>query len=264
MDCNPVLGQPPALEWVDLADLKIDESYQRDLSMDAAQTLIRDIARNWDWRLCQPLNVSRREDETLYVVDGQHRLSGARLRSDVPRLPCVIIDQSSRADEATTFIKLNKRRRALNAVDVFKAQLASGLAQSVEIDTMIRNAGLTIAPHSNYTAWKPGMLFCVPGITAAYRRHGGMVTSSALVALQEAFDGQVLRYAGQLLRGLVVVYATEGQRVDFDADAFIDRLGSNSQQQWMRKAHERIARTGDNIGNALAGVMIDAYRAARG
>lgn len=260
-DFNPPIGEPPVLEWVNLADLNIDGAYQRGLDSRSSQDLIAGITKNWDWRLCQPLSVSRRDDDSLWVVDGQHRLVGARGRNDIPRLPCVIVPQATQKDEAETFIKLNKRRRALNSVDVFKASLAAGNPEATEVSRLIADAGLTIAPHSNYTAWKPAMIFCVPGIASAYRRFGSNVTSNALVALQEAFSEQVLRYAGQILRGLFMFYAGEGKKAGFDPDAFIDRLSMNTQQQWMRKAHERIARTGESIGPAICGVLTDAYKA---
>ena len=57
-----------------------------------------------------------------------------------------------------------------------------------------------------------------------------------------------------------MVYATEGKRGSFDPDAFIERLGANTQQQWMRKASERIASSEDSSRDALVHVMVDAYR----
>lgn len=257
---RPAQGNPPTLEWVSVGQLSVDPAYQRSLEAKSSKRLIREIAKAWHWGLCQPLAVSRREDGSLYVMDGQHRLAAAIERGDVPHLPCVITRHDSVAAEADAFVKLNRQRRALGSVDVFKASVAAGTESAVEVEAMIKAAGLTIAPHSNYNVWKPGMIYCVPGVTAAYRRFGKQIASAALVALAEAFPGQVLQYAGQLFRGIVGVYATLGKDAGFDPDAFIERLAANGQSQWRRKAAEHTARTGEGRDRAMVAVMADAYR----
>ena len=267
---EPPLGAKPRLAWIRVDALAVDPSYQRSLDPESSRTLVREIARRWDWRLCQPLAVAQRPDGTLFVVDGQHRLEGAIARGeaqtragiphDVVELPCVVAPVATAAEEAATFTGLNRKRRSLTAVEIHRAQLVAGETGAAEIASLIADAGLVLAPHSNYTAWKPGMIFCLPGVASANKRFGRVVVSSALVALSEAFEGKVLRYAGQLLQALVVVYATEGAKQGFDPDAFIERLGANTQEQWMRKAAERIAETGEGARNALVGAIVDAYR----
>jgi hypothetical protein len=255
---NAPTGTPPTLEWIVPGDLSIDDSYQRSLATENAQALIRRIAMFWDWSLCQPINVARRGDGALKVVDGQYRHAAALLRGDIKALPCVIADYPDRAAEAAAFVALNKERRPLNSVDVWRAQLAAGDELAKQVADLIISAGLTVARHSNYVAWKPRTIYCVPGIIKAYRAHGRHVTSAALVALAEAFDGKVLRYAGQLLRALVRFYVISLQDDGFDPDAFLERLALNSQEQWMRAAAERMARQGGTQMAALTGCFIHA------
>jgi hypothetical protein len=256
------IGNPPTLEWVAITSLSIDSDYQRSTEASTSKKLIRDIAKAWDWRLFQPLSVSRRIDGSLWVVDGQHRLAAAGLRGDMPHLPCVISSQDSKLGEARAFVGLNKKRRALGAVDVFKALLVTGHPESVEVMQILRDAGLTIAGHSNYGYWKPGEIYCVPGLASAHRRWGEAVTRNAVTALSEAFDGQVLQFAGQLLRGLVVVFGTAGKEPGFDKAKFVARLGKNTQAQWIRKMRERQIAHDENTATAMANAMIEAYRLA--
>jgi hypothetical protein len=112
---NTPLGSPPTLEWRAVGELLIDDSYQRTVEAAASQALIRRIAMFWDWGLCQPLAVSRRPDGKLLIVDGQHRASAAKLRGDIPHLPCVITSFASAGDEAAAFVALNQMRRPLSA-----------------------------------------------------------------------------------------------------------------------------------------------------
>jgi hypothetical protein len=107
------------------------------------------------------------------------------------------------------------------------------------------------------------MLYCIPGIAASYKRFGKRVTSAGLVALAEAYEGQILRYAGQLLRALFHFYDQHLNEIDFDPDLFVERLALNTQDQWMRRAAERVAATGEPKIKALAQVIAHAYRTAK-
>lgn len=260
---NPPTGRPPVLEWIAPAELNVDETYQRSLEAESSQTLIRRIATFWDWGLCQPVNVARRADESLWIVDGQHRHAAAVLRGDIPHLPCVVQSFRDRGEEAAAFVALNKQRRALNAVDMFKAALAAGDEDAAAVMQVITDAGLSIARHANYIAWKPGQLYCVPTIQAAYRRHGRAVVSSALCALTEAFEGQVLQFAGNLLDGLILFYVDELKDETFDPDVFIERLSLNSQSEWVRRARTEMVRLDLNKKLAMRSVLTAAYLDAR-
>jgi hypothetical protein len=261
---NPPLGRPPVLEWLAPAELNVDETYQRSLEADTSQTLIRKIAVFWDWGLCQPVNVARRADGSLWIVDGQHRHAAAIMRGDIPHLPCVVQSFRDRGEEAAAFVALNKQRRALNAVDVFKASLAAGDQDAAAVMSCITDAGLSIARHQNYVAWKPGQLYCIPTIQSGYRRHGRVVVSSALCALAEAFEGQVLNLAGYLLDGLIPFYANELREDAFEPDVFIEMLSQSSQSEWLRRARTEMARAEIGRKEAMRSVLTAAYLDALG
>lgn len=89
---NPPLGRMPVLQFCAPGELDIDPAYQRDVTNGSSLTLIRRLAQHWNWDLCQPLVVARRAGGGLFVIDGQHRLEAARLRGDIPQLPCVVVD----------------------------------------------------------------------------------------------------------------------------------------------------------------------------
>ena len=235
---NPPLGLMPALQYLLPAQLQIDAAYQRSLDTSGSKALVRRIAQHWNWDLCQPLVVARREGGELFVIDGQHRLAAARLRTDIAQLPAVVVQYADPADEAASFVHLNQQRRPLSRIDLFKAAVASGDGEASKITEALAMAGLSIAPHSNFTCWKPGMLANIGGIEAAWRRHGPRVTRAALQAVSEALDGQVLRYAGSIFPGIAAVCADEMSRgKTFDPDIwpmFIEMVGEGGQMDWRR------------------------------
>lgn len=235
---NPPLGNMPVLQFVRPSDIRVDAAYQRSLETGASQTLIRRMAQHWNWDLCQPLVLARRRDltERLFVIDGQHRLAAANLRGDIAQLPCVIVDYATQADEAASFVHLNQQRRPLTALDLFKAAVASEDPESCSILDAMGKAGLSVAPHSNSSAWKPGMVANLPGIRQSWRIHGGEVTSAAFLILGRAFSGQVLNYAGTIFPGIAAVCADEfATKRAFDGQRmarFQALLASKGQGEW--------------------------------
>lgn len=255
---NPPLGSPPTLEWRPCTELQIDPGYQRSILQANSQTLIRRIAQFWDWGLCQPLAVARRDDGTLMVVDGQHRLEAARLRRDIAHLPCVITSYANAGDEAAAFVALNQQRRPLTALDLFKAAVAAEDEAALAILKLLKDNGLSVAPHMNYISWKPGMVSNIPGIKRSYRVHGPKTTSAALEALSRGFHGLVLRYAGSIFPGLCDFIAEEirvGRVVDRTKIA--DTLGSLTQKEWKNLFFAERARTGAH-GDVAARIQIAA------
>jgi hypothetical protein len=256
---NPPLGRMPLLQFCSPNELHIDPAYQRDVGSGAAQALIRRLAQHWNWDLCQPLVVARRRDltERLFVIDGQHRLEAARLRGDIPQLPCVVVEYANTADEAASFVNLNQQRRQLLPIDVFKAAVASGDKEANAIAAALAEAGLSLAPHCNHISWKPAMTFNLPGIQQAWRRCGGKVTRLALTALAQGFGGQVLRYAGTLFPGLVAVCSdeTDGGVHTFAADRFerfVAMLRQRSQVDWRQEILQATADDPDLSRQAAA------------
>jgi hypothetical protein len=62
----------------------------------------------------------------------------------------------------------------------------------------LKRANLSVAPHSNYTAWKPGMVQNVGGLKECLRSKGHHVLRDACKVLARAYDGPMLRYAGTI------------------------------------------------------------------
>lgn len=259
LKCNPPLGRMPVLQHLRPSELLIDEAYQRSLDAGPSQTLIRKIAQHWNWDLFQSLVVARRDNGDLYVIDGQHRLAAARLRGDIAQLPAVVVQYANREDEAASFVHLNQQRRPLSKLDIFKAAVASGDSEATAIVNALSSAGLSIAPHSNFTAWKPGMVSNVGGIEAAWRQHGLELTTRALKILANAFSGQRLQFAGTVFPGIVAVCAHSSHADPRHIEVLVK---SKTQTEW--RAAVMQARANDpnlRYNNAVAKVFLDAWKA---
>lgn len=169
----PVRGTPPSIEWVLVDDLIVDGDYQRSIESDTSRRLIASIAAHWDWRLCMPLAVSRR-DSGRYVIDGQHRLAAAKSRPDIPHLPCCIATYDGPADEAAMFVAANRARRAIHRLDDFHAALVAGDEDALEINRIVQAAGLRVSRQTGSQSWRPGeVAFTISIATVMGRSRGG-------------------------------------------------------------------------------------------
>ncbi|MFZ5745257.1 MAG: DUF6551 family protein [Pseudomonadota bacterium] len=269
MKFNPPLGHLPALQYLLPAQLQIDGEYQRSPGDGASQTLIRKIAQHWNWDLCQPLVVARREDGGLFVIDGQHRLAAARLRGDIAQLPAVVVQYSSREDEAASFVHLNQQRKPLSVLDLFRAALTSGDEAALAIMAALTDAGLELAPHTNSKRWKPGMVGNIGGIQKAWQSDGAAVVKCAMRALAQAFGGQVLSYAGTLFPGIVAVCGHEirakGRFEEARFEKFVTMLAIKGQTRWRDEvAQARLEDPGMQYGAAARMVLRGAWAKATG
>ena len=207
----------------------------------------------------------------MYVIDGQHRLAAAKLRGDIQQLPCVVVEYVDKADEAASFVHLNQQRRPLSKLDLFKAAFASRDDETVAIVAAMESAGLSIAPHSNFNNWKPGMVSNIAGIQGAWRQHGEMVTSTAMKVMSRAYAGQILRYAGTIFPGVVGVIKAEfaglnqaertGCIEDDYAEIMTEWLGGVKQDVWRTKiAMFNVDNPNARRSEAAARVLVKAWQ----
>jgi hypothetical protein len=261
---NPPIGEKPALRWLRLDEIGVDYAYQRSLEAPNSQSLIRKIATFWDWSLCQPLTVAKRPGGALMMVDGQHRHAAAKLRRDIEALPCVVVAYPNAGDEAAAFVALNQQRRPLTRIDLFRAALAAEDNSCRQIVTALEKAGLSLARHSNYTAWRPGDVSNIGGIQNVWKAHGPAVVEPALQALSLAFRGAVLRYAGTIFPGiagfLVINSAARGGE---QFERLVATLRKHDQAGWRRLIMRRAGETGERRDKAGRGVIADAFADAR-
>lgn len=226
----PPVGSLPSIEWVHLKRLSVDSTYQRSTENAASRRLIAGIAAKFDWRLCSPLVVSRRPDELLVIIDGQHRWMAACQRDDIPQLPCCVFRYESIQEEARMFIVANRARKPINRLDDYFAALAASDEDALEIEQLVKGAGLNVARSTSATAWRPGEIAFTSGIATAIRRFGATAASGALRGMATAFRGQKWTHGGAIFGALVQILSAAGP--DFDQERLIVTLQSRRADDW--------------------------------
>lgn len=249
------VGQMPVLQFCALSQLMIDPAYQRSTEETASQRLIRAIAIDWNWTLFQPLTVARRaNDNGLYVIDGQHRLAAAKLRTDINQLPCVVVDSKDAVEEAAKFVLLNTQRRALTGLEVFNASLASRDPEAVAIHAAMTKGGLILARHMCTAVWPIGWYGQIGTVQRAWRSHGPELTALALSVMGKGFSREPQINAGTIFPGVVGLLASEERAKRRMSptrfDALSRMLGEFGQAELRRRILQRRAmRPDDSAAN---------------
>ncbi|HVJ00631.1 MAG TPA: DUF6551 family protein [Sphingomonas sp.] len=251
----PPKGMPPSIENRHPSELKIDDSYQRSIDTGPSRALIKRIASEWDWRMCMPLVVSKREDGSLYVIDGQHRLAAAQMRGDIPFLPCCVAVYAGVADEAAMFVAMNRARRAMNRLDDFHAAQAGGDADALAVTAMIEAVGFSVSRKTGSASWAPGEVAFTSAIGRARRRHGEQVVGDALRMMADAFPGQRLVAGSSIFTALVAVLTDPP--ADFDRARLERALRTFDMAGWASFLSE--SKGGTDRHKHLREMLMEAY-----
>lgn len=149
--------------------LNIDTSYQALAPRNPR--LIREIGRRFDLTVFGRLRVVRRADGSLYVVDGRHRLEGAKMAGRM-LLPCDIYNVHSRQREIEIFLACNTRIRKVPQGMLFMAEVAAGDAGAIELNRLVQNAGLAIVDANNSKQEFPTPKLACIGALKSLAGHG--------------------------------------------------------------------------------------------
>ena len=152
-------GPAPMLQWVKIADLIVDDAYQRPLGPSNWKA-IQKIAANFLWSRFNPLLLAPVEGGKFAIIDGQHRAHAALLCgiAEVPAVAVMVgLQEQSRA-----FAWINSQTIKVSPFHVFKAALSAGDDWAVRAAAAVSAAGCRLmTSHASSATKKPGEVYCV-------------------------------------------------------------------------------------------------------
>lgn len=173
-----VFGEKPALLWLPVKDLRVDETYQRLVTARGLNTIAH-IARHFSWSKFQAVIVAPVTGAGLWtIIDGQHRCLAATV-CRIREVPCMVVDVQS-SEAAKIFAAVNTVT-PMTILALFKASRIAGEAWAVEIDRVCKGAGIEplVYPVSK-TNMKPFQTLAIGTIRREIARSGGEIVKAAL------------------------------------------------------------------------------------
>lgn len=246
------------IEEIKLASLRVDHSYQRDIS----ETLVDEISENWDVVAAELITVSDRGPRTkddltdggLFIVNGQHRSKAAQKRGQETIWARVIDLKNPQkfpdpgAIEAGFRLKTNVKLSD-RPLERFKAQLRAGNEESAKIVEILKKFGTEI----NAVPTPEVGINCISTIETIYRYDDGGLLTDTLEVIRDTWKTVGGKNAqAALLKG--ISWFIDKHSDDTDRT----RLVSKMQAMGMGALESRARTIGLTMGGSL---WVNYYRA---
>lgn len=172
----------PIFEWMNPADLLVDDDYQRDLS-ERSLKLIRRIVSNWDWkRFKAPVAVWT--EAGFEAIDGQCTAIAAATHPDIEQIPVMIVEASEKQDRAAAFIGHNRDRIAVTPAQLHVAAVAAGFDDAQAVDRVAKAASVTLLRQQAAAGhYKPGQTMAIGAIDWMIKLRGEQDAAKVLHVL---------------------------------------------------------------------------------
>lgn len=203
----PPLGAAPQLQWIDIAKLIVDPSYQRDIQTTGRKNVLR-IAREFDWTKFAPVVVAPIEGGKYAIVDGQHRTTSAAMRG-IKSVPCQVI-VADPAKQAAAFAAINANITEMSPMQLHAARVAAGDEAALNLTQVCADAGVTICRYPiKTTDQKRGETMSVGALYRQLAKCGPDVLTVVLSCVTRTRDGYPGLLRNQMISALCAVFKDE-------------------------------------------------------
>ena len=250
------LGPVPAMAWLSVDDLVVDNKYQRDTARRSSKAQIEKIAREFAWRKFQPLTVAGLTSGTFAVLDGQHRAAAARL-VPVTHVPCYIVEAPELEAQASTFVAVNRDRLNVTPIQLHQALVAAGDTEARRIQAICDQAGVAIVTDSRTAARRPLATVSVAAISHALRNWGEGAAARALKIIAAAFPETGDQLRAPIIKAMAMAARLFEEELD---DARMARALSGTSADELiggGRAYKRIH--GGSTDRAVLATLLAAY-----
>lgn len=229
---------PGDLTYVTVNLLNCDSTYQRPLKDAKA----RRIANHWEWRRCGALIVETRDDGTMWVVDGQHRLAAARI-AGIFEVPCVVFASRGVQHEAADFLGANVDRKPLNSRERYIAAVVANEPTAQIVQSVLAELGMQFTSHPSSSSG----IACV-GQLRDLAKEGRDVLKKVLFVAHAAAQTDNVQVDAGLLKA--IYWLSKNMEAQIDDPRFLNRvaqLGARVLQRAGYIAVELSGKGGDKV-----------------
>lgn len=252
---KPVEGDWPfRVELLPIEAFLIDHTYQRPVSW----PFVRSHAARFDESLVGTIDVSeRRRGAVFAILDGQSRFEMCRLVGK-KTIWASVYSGLDIASEARFFLHKNKDKKAIHPYYTFRARVAAGDDEAIEIEKIVKRHGYVISLTSANEK-VPNAISAMSALQEAYERKSemGESLSPTLSVMKNATLGQPQGQGHVMIRGLAILFQNNGEAVD--KHRLEKMLLRQSPELLQARARENGRRTSGNAAHAMARLLADEY-----
>lgn len=192
-------GVAPVLQWIDIDDLVVDDTYQRPIAGQGRGNIIK-IATKFRWSCFAPVVVCKTNGGKYSIVDGQHRTTAAKLIG-LRSVPCQIIETDA-AGQALAFKEINGATTKMSPLAIYAAAVAAGDKDAMVLQAVCACCDVTILryPVSVENQEKPGLTLAIATLEKALKRYGRETLITALQCITQTENNTI----GILVRDVII------------------------------------------------------------
>lgn len=214
---------------IKVKELYIDLSYQRVPN----ERKVMNIVNNFNPDALGALICSARDDGTIAVIDGGHRLAALRfLNKEDMNVNCLVYFGLSLEDEANIFTQMNDNRTKPKTSDIFKSKVVSGDRDAIDVNNILKsfNLGITNGPANNAVR-------AVGTLNAIYKKNGRLITIKTIDTLIKAFDSHSSSLSDTAMLAVAQIYSVfNNKNSSIDQDRLIKVISSfGNSMLWRNK-----------------------------
>lgn len=227
---SKVDDERPTFEWVTPRELRVDESYQRNLSR-RSKVLIRQIIACWDWRRFKPPIVAE-TGEGLEIIDGQHTAIAAAMHPGIEKIPVMLVKAPEQHTRAGAFLGHNRERISITSTQMFFAAKIAQDPVAINAQAVCERAGVEIlrSPPAG-GKFREGQTLAVSAIMRLIARRGSVQAEYALAAAREACPEAVSAAAIRAVESLLFEPEFEGQITPAEIATTLSAMGPSAERE---------------------------------
>jgi hypothetical protein len=259
---KPVQNLPPyrepqgvaaaELHHVNPFDLLIDENYQRNLN----GHMIKAMIATFDPALFGVLEVNYRTDDTLFVIDGQHRVHVAR-QLNLPTVPVRMHFGLTSEQEASMFVRFQSRRRAVTPLETYKAAVHSKDPEYVALDELIRTLGFQVGQANTSSDRLQRTIPSVATLVRIFRYDNGPLLERSLTLYDAAWMNSPGTITAQVLIGVAYLISRKGDEID--NTEFVRKLSTVRPTDILREVRSTQKSTSSTVVTQVALRILSIY-----
>lgn len=204
---NTRLETTGQLTWLRVDRLSIDPAYQRPIN----ETKVRAIARDFDPNAFGALYVSKRNDGSHVILDGQQRWNALiRMEWGDQKVPAVVYTGLTQPAEAALFRRYNELRTKPKPLDLHRAAIVERDKRALDIERVLKDHGLRFGS-GGYTH---GVVLSVGTVQTIYSHAGLSVLDRTFRLVLKAWGAGTEALHGDILTAVAVLLARHGNAID--------------------------------------------------
>jgi ParB-like nuclease domain len=211
-------GPAPMLQWLKIADLRVDPSYQRPI-IGAGRRNVEQIVHSFSWSCFAPVVVSPVEGGKFAIIDGQHRTTAAALLG-FESIPCQVVI-ATREAQAAAFKAINGVTTPITKMALHAAALTAKEPWATRLAYVCECADVQLLRYPIPTEKQaPGQTMAIAAIDKCLKQYGEETLITALQCITETTNNIPGALTARMIKALCDVLHNDPERRDSGAKLF--------------------------------------------